>query len=72
MKITNLSDQPVTLRKKQKLADVSPCLAVEDFPVLQGTGKIQEVSSEIQANPDCSSNLKLQDVGLGEIDVGLC
>lgn len=72
MKITNLSDQPVTLRKNRKLADVSPCLAAEDFPVLQGTGKIKEVSSEIQATPNCALNLRLQNVGLSEIDIDLC
>lgn len=72
MKITNLSDLPVTLRKNRRLADVSPCLAVEDFPILQGTGKIQMVNSEIQANTSCTSNSKLNDVGLDEIDIDLC
>lgn len=72
MKITNLTDQLVTLRKNRKLADVSPCLAVEDFLVLQATGKIQEVCSETQATPDCASNLRQQDVGLGEINIDLC
>jgi hypothetical protein len=27
MKITNISDKPLTLRKNSKLADVSPCVA---------------------------------------------
>ena len=36
MKVTNLSDRPVTLKRNCKLADVSPCLAVEDFELLQG------------------------------------
>lgn len=72
LKITNLSDQPVTLRKNRKLADVSPCLAVEDFPVFQGTGKIKEGSSEVEATPSCASDLRLQDVGLREIDISHC
>lgn len=71
-KITNLSDQPVTLRMNRKLADVSPCLAAEDFPVLQGTGKIKEVSSDMQATLSRALNLRLQDVGLSEIDIDLC
>ena len=36
MKVTNLSDRLVTLKRNCKLADVSPCLAVEDFELLQG------------------------------------
>ena len=36
MKVTNLSYRPVTLKRICKLADVSPCLAVEDFELLQG------------------------------------
>ena len=40
MKVTNLSDRPVTLKRNCNLADVSPCLAVEDFELLQGYSQI--------------------------------
>jgi len=37
MRITNISDKPLTLRKNSKLADVSTCVAVEDFTLFQGS-----------------------------------
>ncbi|KAK0134294.1 hypothetical protein N1851_030145 [Merluccius polli] len=37
LKVTNLIAKPITLKRNSKLADVSPCLAVEDFEVFQGT-----------------------------------
>lgn len=36
MKVTDMSDKPITLKRNSKLADVSPCLAVEDFEVCCG------------------------------------
>lgn len=39
MKVTNLSDRPVMLKRNCKLADVSPCLAVEDFELFQGSSQ---------------------------------
>lgn len=41
LKVTNLSDKPVTLKRNCKLADVFPCLAVEDFELLQGLSQVQ-------------------------------
>lgn len=43
MKPTNLSDEPLTLRKNRKLADVSPCLATEDSELLQGFSQVETV-----------------------------
>lgn len=40
MKVTNLSDRSVTLKRNFKLADLSPCLAVEDFELFQGSSQI--------------------------------
>lgn len=31
MKVTHMSDKPITLKKNAKLADVSPCIDMEDF-----------------------------------------
>ncbi|KAI7804921.1 hypothetical protein IRJ41_023574 [Triplophysa rosa] len=39
MRIVNLSDQPVTLKRNCKLADVSPCMAAEDFTVFQNSSQ---------------------------------
>lgn len=46
MKVTNMSDKPITLKRNSKLADVSPCLAVEDFEVFQGTSQPETVKHE--------------------------
>ncbi len=74
MKIMNLSDQPVTLKRNCKLADVSPCVAVEDFTVFQNTSQV-EGKDQIIANPESSSEdleKKLVAVGLEEVDIKLC
>lgn len=42
-------------------------MAVEDFPVLQGTVKIQKVQPKIQSVANSASKLILQDVGLCDI-----
>ena len=39
MKITNISEKPLTLRKNSKLADVSPCVAAEDLTLFQGSSQ---------------------------------
>ncbi len=35
VKVTNISDKSITLKRNCKLADVSPCVTVEDFELLQ-------------------------------------
>ncbi len=40
MKVTNLFDKTVTLKKNCKMADVSPCLAVEDFEIFQNSCQV--------------------------------
>ncbi|KAI7804127.1 hypothetical protein IRJ41_024660 [Triplophysa rosa] len=59
MRIVNLSDQPVTLKRNCKLADVSPCMAAEDFMVFQN-------SSQVKAKKE------LAEVGLKDIDLESC
>lgn len=70
MKVINLSNQPVILRKNWKLVYVSH-LAAEDFPVFQATGKIKEVSPVMKSTLSGASDLRLEDFGLGEIDIDL-
>ncbi|KAL1252257.1 hypothetical protein QQF64_020053 [Cirrhinus molitorella] len=74
MKIMNLSDQPVTLKRKCKLADVSPCVAVEDFTVFQNTSQVETMDHLAAC---LESNCKdfeetLANVGLKGIDINSC
>ena len=73
MKITNMANKPVTLRRNCKLADVSPCLAVEDFDVLQNTSQSKK-ETEVKQDATRPSDLKqrLQQVGLADIDIDQC
>ena len=74
MKVTNLSERPIRLKRKYKLADVSPCLAVEDFEVFQGSSKVEKTSPEEHAVSTDLSDLeqRLQDVGLRDFDIKSC
>ena len=74
MKVTNLSDRPVTLRRNCKLADVSPCLAVEDFELLQGFSQIDTAVPGKRHTPLSPSGLeqRLRDVGLDKLDIQPC
>ena len=71
MKVTNLSDRPIRLKRNCKLADVSPCLAVEDFEVFQGSSKVEKVAPEEHAASTDFSDLeqRLRDVGLRDFDI---
>ncbi|KAI2668493.1 Transposon Tf2-8 polyprotein [Labeo rohita] len=74
MKIMNLSDQPVTLKRNCKLADVSPCVAAEDFTVFQNTSQV-ETKDQSAAYPEsnCADlEKKLAEVGLKDIDINFC
>ncbi len=74
MKVTTLSDKPVTMKRNSKLADVSPCLAVEDFEVFQGTSQPEIVKQEKKHNDDKYTDIKqrLQQVGLTDINIDQC
>lgn len=74
LKVANLSDKPITLKRNSKLADVSPCLAVEDFEVLQGISQVETTAPEKGHVEDRPTDLKLrlQQVGLGDLDIDLC
>lgn len=74
IKVTNLSDKPITLKRNSKLADVSPCLAVEDFELFQGTSQPEKTQQEKTHDDTKPADLKqrLQQVGLSDIDISLC
>ena len=42
MTVVNQSDKAITLKRNCKLADVFPCLAVEDLDVFQGSQAASE------------------------------
>ena len=42
MTVVNPSDKPITLRRNSKLADVSPCLAIEDLDTFKGQQSVLE------------------------------
>ncbi|RXN32180.1 Retrovirus-related Pol polyprotein from transposon 412 [Labeo rohita] len=73
-KVTNLSDKPVTLKRNCKLADVFPCLAVEDFELLQGFSHAQAPTSEEIARSGGTGDFKqrLKAVSLNDIDIDSC
>jgi len=74
MKVTNLSDKPITLKRNSKLADVSPCLAVEDFEIFQGASQPEIVKQEGKHDGDKRTDLKqrLQQVKLTDINIDQC
>ena len=75
MKVTNITDKPLTLRKNSKVADVSPCVAVEDVSLFQGNCQRENDPVKInQAKHSDDSNLKqrLQSCGLADVDVDRC
>ncbi|KAJ8000232.1 hypothetical protein DPEC_G00202700 [Dallia pectoralis] len=75
LKVTNLSDKPVTLKRNCKLADVFPCLAVEDFELLQGFSQVQSPTSgnACELTPSTADlNRRLGAVGLSDVDIDSC
>lgn len=70
----NMSDKPITLKRNSKLADVSPCLAVEDFEVFQGTSQPETVKHEETHDESRPVDLKqrLQQAGLTDINIDQC
>ncbi|KAI4812430.1 hypothetical protein KUCAC02_023818 [Chaenocephalus aceratus] len=74
MKVTNVSDKPITLKRNSKLADVFPCLAVEEFEAFQGTSQLNNVKEEESLGKAKPTDFKqrLQQVGLTEVDIDQC
>lgn len=71
VKVTNFSDKPVTLKRNRKLADVFPCVAMEDFELFQGLSRAEVSAEEIQHSPKLSDDFKqrLETVGLVDLDI---
>lgn len=71
MKMLNPNPTSVTLRRNTKLADVSSCLAVEDFTVMQGLSRthcdVPDSNPLITASSFNPAQL-LKDYGLRDID----
>ncbi|KAJ8007986.1 hypothetical protein DPEC_G00100040 [Dallia pectoralis] len=77
LKIINVSDSPVTLRRNAKLADGCTCLALEDMGALE-LSAAQQVMSNGTAGPSATmENVKpmrerLERVGLRDLDLESC
>lgn len=75
MKILNPTHSPVTLRRNAKIADVFPCLALEELPITQGLCEAlsgQSAESPPSANKTPDPVQRLGDCGLGDIDIEGC
>lgn len=75
MKIMNSTKKPVTLRRNAKVADVFPCVAVEDLHISQGVNRSQaDQPAEPVFNPEttCSPLQQLKECGLADIDIDGC
>ena len=83
VKVVNPSDKPVTLRRNMKLADVSPCVALEDFELgvdcvadteLKAQGQSVRVNNDHVLDASVTPILqdKLAGLGLDGIDINSC
>lgn len=69
MKVLNPTQSPVTLRRNAKIADIFPCVAVEDQLITQGLCK---TSLSPSSDPVPDSVQLLKNCGLGDIDTEGC
>uniref|UniRef100_A0A3B1JBI6 Gypsy retrotransposon integrase-like protein 1 n=1 Tax=Astyanax mexicanus TaxID=7994 RepID=A0A3B1JBI6_ASTMX len=81
VRILNPSNKPVTLKRNSKVADVSPCLALEDLDVKsnQSASNKVTVSSQKVDSPTADSSQvapgfrdRMDQLGLGDLDVDSC
>ncbi|KAJ8369746.1 hypothetical protein SKAU_G00097740 [Synaphobranchus kaupii] len=75
VKVLNPTQNAITLRRNAKIADVFPCLAVEELPITQGLGRLQvDASNPPRASPQSTGDpvQLLKDCGLADIDVDGC
>ena len=77
LKILNISDSPVTLRRNAKLADVYTCLALEDMeaPELSAAQQATSVSPAGTSAPTANIETvreRLEHVGLRDLDLESC
>lgn len=85
MKIINPTSAEITLRRNSKIADVFPCIALEDFDQFSDTLTVHQNVGKVRSNSSCCSltarslcsniidvNDKLEKLGLGTIPIGNC
>uniref|UniRef100_A0A9J7XGM7 ribonuclease H n=1 Tax=Cyprinus carpio carpio TaxID=630221 RepID=A0A9J7XGM7_CYPCA len=75
LKMMNLSPKPITLRRNAIIADVFPCLAVEDFNIQQGLCEIEGLEPEsviVSAATDADLKERLSNLGLSDLDIDSC
>ncbi|KAJ8332253.1 hypothetical protein SKAU_G00427360 [Synaphobranchus kaupii] len=75
VKVLNPTQNAITLRRNAKIADVFPCLAVEELPITQGLCRLQvDASNPHRASPQSAGDpvQLLKDCGLADIDVDGC
>lgn len=78
VRLVNPTDHPVTLRRNAKIADVSPCIAVEDFTdieivqcYIQSSAQPCHISEQPLQLEEKWTNI-LRDLGLNDIDLSAC
>lgn len=84
VKVMNPCDKPITLRRNSKIADVYPCVAMEDLDVNSDNAssevlrmQSQQVHGSVTASSTAPSNCidpcdTLSNLGLSDIDVKSC
>lgn len=75
MKVINFTEKPLTLKRNCKLADVSPCIAVEEFTLTQGSCQKENDTDKVAHDEHVdNTDLKqsLQNVGLGDVNINRC
>lgn len=78
VKLVNPTNRPVTLRRNAKIADVSPCIAVEDFTEvesvkcnIQSSAQSCHISDQPLLSEEELANI-LRDLGLNDLDLSPC
>lgn len=72
LKITNLSSSPTVLKRNSLIAEASPCIAVEDFSLQQGSCRVEtETIEQVHESAPTVANLKtrLSKLGLNDLDI---
>lgn len=81
VKVLNVSDKPITLRRNTKLADVFPCIALEDFDMghqhkssceLRVLNQTTSATNANNMSPDSSVVSILEKHGLSDLDLESC
>lgn len=81
VKVLNATDKPIMLRRNTKLADVFPCVALEDLDIspqhsinhkLNVMNQASHVPAVDNMSPGSSRCSKLSELGLSDLDVESC